>query len=571
MPVKKPNFAKYLGKYFARYSQKYSKKQKVIAGVLASTLVISGLGYGLTTVYENATRVTIPLPPLVVHGDIPFQPLTTYQRTQTYKFPDDSVKIDANCQPQKGDWVTAENKNAGISLTTSDWKAFHFYQESGSVLWLDKQSVTCGERIGIHASLLPTKSDGQIDKSPRSFQVLRIGWYGGSGARMMWNSGPIRLKYRNTPNLKNATRTIETSWPKSTTFDVGADWTPGLYIVASVNRSGKIENVSPFILRSSFSDSKLVLVHSTLTWAAYNSYGGHSTYSAPVDGQDARSKISSLDRPYAGSGMSHIMRDAVSFVQYLESTGLNVDQISDVNLTNAPSVLLNYNGLILSGHPEYMTRTEFDSIAAARNSGINIAFMGANNAYWQARIEPSPTGPDRHLVIYRNALIDPQTDWQKVSVEFANPRINTPPSLLTGEQTAGVHVTGTMKAVEIPKWLNIPSGASLSGWSPNSEIDSIASGPAAPPKVHLLFSGKFELVNPSAAAMRSKRSLMAQSIWFTDTSGSATFVSGINYWPCEVSYTCPEGTVDDATRILLQSVTSQILTKWQERAVGSKL
>ena len=563
--------AKFFAKFFAKYSGKYSKRQKLTASIVASSLVMAGLGYGSVALYVSATRVTNPLPPLVLHGDIPFQPLTTYKETSGYKLPDDSTKVDATCQPQKGDWVTSENKNAGIGLTTTDWKSFHFYQQSGSVLWLDRQSVTCGDRIGIHASLIPNTTDGKLDKSPRSFQVLRIGWYGGSGARMMWNSGPIKLKHRNTPNLKNATRTVETNWPKTTTFDVGSDWTPGLYLVASVGPSGKYENVAPFILRSSFSDSQLVLVHSTLTWAAYNSFGGHSTYSAAVDGQDERSKISSLDRPYAGSAISHIMRDAVSFVQYLESTGLNIDQISDVDLTNAPSLLMNYNGMIFSGHPEYMTRTEFDSIAASRNEGMNIAFMGANSAYWQARIEPSPIGPDRHLVIYRSALTDPETDWQKVSVEFGNPRINTPPSLLTGEQTAGVHVTGTMKSVEIPKWLNLPNGASLSGWSPNSEIDSIASGPAAPSKVHLLLSGKFQLVNPTPAAIHSKRSLMAQSIWFTDPSGSATFVSGINYWPCEVSYTCAEGKVDDFTRILLQSITTQILTLWQDRAVGRKL
>lgn len=542
-----------------------------MAIILSLTLLFAGLGYGVSVLYLRVTRLENPLPPLVTHGDIPFQPMTTYKETQGYKLPDDSIKVEAACQPQNGDWVAAENKNAGIGLTASDWKSFHFYQQNGSVLWLDHQSVTCGARIGIHASLARNPTDGKIDKSPRSFQVLRIGWYGGSGARMMWNSGPIKLKYRNTPNTKNSTRTVETSWPVSSTFEVGSDWTPGLYLVASVGASGKFENVSPFILRSSSSDSKLVLVHSTLTWAAYNSFGGHSTYSGAVAGQDERSRISSFDRPFAGSGISHIMRDAVSFVQYLESTGLNIDQISDVDMSNTPSLVRNYSGLIFSGHSEYMTRNEFDSIAAARNLGINIAFMGANNAYWQARIEPSPIGRDRHLVIYRDALTDPQTDWQKVTVEFGNPRINTPPSLLTGEQTAGVHVTGTMKAVEIPRWLNIARDSSLSGWSPNTEIDSIASGPAAPSKVHLLFSGKFQLVNPTPVAMRSKRSLMAQSIWFTDPSGSATFVSGVNYWPCEVSYTCPEGTVDDATRALLQSVTTQILTKWQEIAVGRKL
>lgn len=269
--------------------------------------------------------------------------------------------------------------------------------------------------------------------------------------------------------------------------------------------------------------------------------------------------------------MSHVLRDAISFVQYLESTGLDFDQISDVDLNNSPSIVTSYNGLVFSGHPEYMTRREFDAIAAARNMGINIAFMGANSAYWQSRIEPSPSGPDRHLVIYRDALIDPETDWQKVSVEFGNPRINTPPSLLTGEKTAGVHVTGAMKAVDIPKWLHVPKNSSLTGWSPNSEIDSIASGPATPAKVHLIYSGKFALSNPTHRSVSKGRSLTAQTIWFTDRSGSATFVAGINYWPCEVSITCGEAAVPDSTRVLLQSITTQVLTLWQERAVGRNL
>ena len=96
-------------------------------------------------------------------------------------------------------------------------------------------------------------------------------------------------------------------------------------------------------------------------------------------------------------------------------------------------------------------------------------------------------------------------------------------------------------------------------------------GPAAPAQEHLIFSGKFSLVNPTAGALKANRSLLAQTIWFTTPSGSATFVAGINYWPCEVSYTCPEGVVGDQTRILLQSITSQVLTLWQTKAVGMNL
>jgi len=547
-----------------------SRRKKLLAGAVAVVLVGSAIGGSIFS-YIHLTRANAPLPSLKPHADIPLRPMTTYADTLNQEMPSDSAELPLKCPVQSGDWVTKENVNPGIALTPADWTSLKLTQESGSVLWLDKQSVTCGDRIGIHASLYPINADGSLNKAPRTFEVLRVGWYNGSGARMVWNSGPIKLKYRNTPTLRNATRTIETRWPTSTSFEVGPDWVPGLYLVASVNKAGAFENVAPFILRATPGPSSLLLIHSTNTWAAYNSFGGHSTYSGVVDGVSERSQISSLDRPYAGSGMSHIIRDAISFVQYLESTGLNIDQVTDADINNSPSIVSNYNAIVFSGHPEYMTRTEFDTVAAARNLGINIAFMGANNAYWQSRLEPSSTGPDRHLAIYRDPLLDPQTDWQKVTTEFGNPRINTPPSLLTGEKTAGVHVTGTMKAVNIPSWLHIPNSSQLTGWSANSEIDGSASGPAAPPKTHLLFSGKFELVNPTPASLKISRSLVAQTIWFTAPSGSATFVAGNNYWPCEVSRTCPEATVGESTKTLLQSITSQVLTLWQTKAVGKGL
>ena len=550
---------------------RFTHKEKIVAGSILAILVTVSIVAGASYTLVTAKSASAPLPELTPHADIPLQPMATFTDSLTKSLPEDSVPVKSNCPARSGDWVSAENNNPGISFTSSDWAGLRLGQQSGSVLWLDRQSVTCGDRIGIHASLYPEKPGGRINKNPRSFEVLRIGWYGGAGARMLWNSGPIKFKYRNTPTLRNATRMIETKWPTTTSFEVLSDWAPGLYVVASKNKSGAIENLAPFILRSTPGDSKLLLIHSTLTWAAYNSFGGHSTYSSATRGADGRSKVSSLDRPYAGSGINHISRDAISFVQYLESTGLNISQVADTDINNAPSLVKSYGGLIFSGHPEYMTRTEFDTVLAARNLGINIALMGSNSAYWQSRVEPSPTGPDRHLIIYRDPKLDPETDWQKVTTGFSNKRVNTPSSLITGEKTSGVHVTGTLTAVSIPRWLHIASKSTLTGWSPNSEIDAMAGGVAAPSKEHLLFSGKFELVTPTPRALALNRSLIGQTIWFTTPSGSATFVAGINYWPCEVSATCPESAVGEPTRALLQSITSQVLTLWQTKAIGKHL
>ena len=103
------------------------------------------------------------------------------------------------------------------------------------------------------------------------------------------------------------------------------------------------------------------------------------------------------------------------------------------------------------------------------------------------------------------------------------------PSLITGETTSGVHVVGEMKVVNMPSWLNIPITATLSGWSPNTEIDSMVTGKLAPTNLHLIFSGKFSLTRlakstPSKNPKISSRNYLGQTIWYTTPSGSAVLL-----------------------------------------------
>lgn len=507
------------------------------------------------------------LPKIKQHGDVPYQPKYTFNQSLTQKLPANRVEEPASsCRPLTKDWLRIENENPGIELTSKDWKSIDLFTSGGSALWLNKESGTCGETIQIHASLTARY---RSDEGPRTFRVMRVGYYGGSGARELWQSAPTNLVYRNIPNVRTLTRTVETRWPTTTTFTIGKQWVPGLYLVASVSPKGVIENWSPFILRSPKNSSNLVLVHSTLTWQAYNNFGGRSAYTAPERAIEERSKVLSFDRPYSGSGMNHLNRDAVSLVQFLESENIEVDQLSDIDLSLSPSLSTGYSGLILSGHPEYMTHNQFATILAARNSGTNLAILGANSAFWQVRLERSPIGSNRRFAIYRDAKIDPQTAPDKLTVEFGDPRINWQPSLITGEKTAGVHVYGDMSMVEKPRWLKVPDVVELNGWPANSEIDSQAFGKTSPPNQHLFLSGQFKLEHPhSRGALVRSRTLKAQSIWFTLPSGSAEFVAGQNYWPCELSGFCFDAGLSQESRDLLRSITSQILHVWEHKAVG---
>lgn len=548
------------------------KKKIALTGVI--TLSITAIAVGAQQLVGIYKQEALLLPPIPIHADVVKQPPLTYADSLKINFPSESGPVSTNgCNQQKSDWLQTENSNPGVQMNAKVWHNLHLFLPTGSVLWTSQMSATCGTVIKVHASMYSRDAG---DKNARTIKVLRIGNYAGSGARQIWSSAPIILKRHNVPKVKSLTRMVETNWPVTTTFTIGKDWTPGLYVVASINDKDVIENIAPLIVKGQVATSKLLLVHSTMTWAAYNSFGGRSAYMGPIDAKRERSRVISMDRPLVGSGMNHFDRDAIALVQYFEDKGIQIDQVADTDLDRNPSIVNRYSGVILSGHVEYMTNKIFKTLIAARNNGVNLAFLGSNSAYWQVRLSSSPSGSDRRVAIYRDPQADPITDPAQISIQFNNPRINMMPSLITGEITSGVHVLGDMKLASKPSWLNLPSTAHLYGWSPNTEIDSSVVGESSPPNTHVIFSGKFSLTrfsktSPSTNPRILARNLLGQTIWFTTPSGSAVFVAGVNYWACELYYTCMEGNVNEETRGVLQSVTSQVLNLWQTRAIGKQL
>ncbi|MEI6648388.1 MAG: N,N-dimethylformamidase beta subunit family domain-containing protein [Actinomycetes bacterium] len=544
----------------------FGRRSILLNAIILLLIIVTGVTY-----QKYGENVEPKLAPIAVHKDLPATKLLQYDKSLLAHPPTDlSVYKDSSCAPLAKNWVATENARPGVTMTTSEWSRIDVAAPSGSVLWLDKTSVSCGETVKIHASLYEARNYN-FDKGPRQILALRIGWYGGTGARSVWNSGPVKLKSQRIPFATTAVRMIETKWPVTKEFTVGPDWTPGFYLLTTISPHGKIEGIAPLIVRAPLGSSKLLLVHSTLTWNAYNFFGGRSMYfgagSTPKKAMAERSRVASLDRPIVGSGAVHIQRDAISFIQFLEKEGLSVDQSADTDLDQWPSIAQHYSALVFSGHAEYFTRREFDTVLAARNQGINLAFFGANTAYWQMRLEPSPSGPNRHLVMYRVATEDPVTTPTGVTVQFNDPRVHTPSVLFTGGYTDGVHVSGNLLPVKIPAWLHIPATTELRGWASDSEIEGAYKSHATPPNIHVIFTGTMKLRANNA----SGRIPIAHTIWFTTPSGSAIFNAGITLWPCELLPSCQISTMDSTSRASLQSITKQVLTLWQTKAVGKVL
>src|SRR6185295_14970883 len=84
------------------------------------------------------------------------------------------------------------------------------------------------------------------------------------------------------------------------------------------------------------------------------------------------------------------------------------------------------------GHDEYWTKQQRDAVEAARDGGVNVAFFGGNEAYWQGRLEPSSTGVKaRVLTVYKDATLDPaaRTNPKEATVLFADAPVSRPQSM----------------------------------------------------------------------------------------------------------------------------------------------
>jgi len=224
----------------------------------------------------------------------------------------------------------------------------------------------------------------------------------------------------------------------------------------------------------------------------------------------------------------------------------------------------------VGGHAEYFTNTMFNTFIALRNIGVNIAVLGGNTGYWQTRLEPSKIGPDRHIVMYRYATEDPNTNLNAVTIEFSNYRLNTPPNLIWGEQTSGVHVYGTLDPVKIPIWLHVPAKTPIAGLSTDSEVEATTPNVAQPPNVHVLYTGLLKW-RDVASHKNMKKPPIGQVTWTTFPSGSAVFNAGMSTWSCQLSDACIDLPFDKSAQELIRSITSQVLTLWQTPKVGSSL
>jgi N,N-dimethylformamidase beta subunit-like, C-terminal len=167
-------------------------------------------------------------------------------------------------------------------------------------------------------------------------------------------------------------------------------WHSGLYFVRLESDDGRV-GFAPFIVRPPFwgQQSRVAVVLPTNTWQAYNfrdedGNGWGDTWYA----KGAQSTVR-LGRPFWRRGVPPQYRKYdLAFLRWLEWTGKHPDFLSETDLELMPdgdALARLYDLVIFSGHSEYVTRHEYDVVQRYRDLGGNLAFLSANNFFWEVR------------------------------------------------------------------------------------------------------------------------------------------------------------------------------------------
>ncbi|MFD0632904.1 N,N-dimethylformamidase beta subunit family domain-containing protein [Catenulispora yoronensis] len=533
---------------------------KSVAGSAVLAAGVFAIGYGCTG--GSAPAAAKPGPPVTVSTQTPEPP----SKVGTPP-PDRDKPSSAACATRRrpAGWARAENARPG----DAGWRESFDTDTSIVAGYLDQVSAACGDTVGLHLS-------GYV--STASVTAYRMGWYGGAGGRVVWSTPKVSVtaspvKYSGPP-----TYTAEASWPVATRIPITEDWTPGLYLLVVRARPHDAGDAIPLVVRDDSDgngvpgsgSSPLLLQASVLTYQAYNNYGRYSLYYGPKDQSGKRtdrSRVASFDRPYNGDGYQAPFLYDIPLAAETEKLGLDVDYTTDVDVDRRPSQVAAHKALLIGGHSEYWTRRMYDAAVYARDNGTNIAFFGANEVYWHARLEPSPAGPDRRMVVYRQAAEDPlaKSDPAQATVLWDSRELQRPEATLVGPAYGELGANGgAFRVLQPDSWIFAGTGvtqdqtlkASLGG-----EYDTVKNDFATPKDIDVI---------AAAPILFSGQPTMATMSYYSAASGAGVFAGGMTYWDCQLTASCKNHETDPGTSKLLAAMTDNVLRDFAQGPAGKR-
>ncbi len=453
--------------------------------------------------------------------------------------------------------VAAENAKPG----TTAWAIAPSAIGSAHAIegYADQVSVTSGQSFHLFVSTT----------APRFTAIAyRFGYYGGAGARQVWQSAETAGHVQTAVSFDHSTATVECRWRPSLIVST-AGWPQGDYLIKLVASDGAGQRYVPITVRSTQTAGRIVLVAGVTTWQAYNGWGGYSLYDGP-HGHSNRSRAVSFDRPYtdynepAGSGL--FFQFDRGLVYFAEQHGLPVAYETDLELEAHPELFRGAAAVVSDGHDEYYSQQMRDTLTAARDTGTNLAFLGANAVYRHIRWAATALGRDRLIICYKEAATDPllATDPAETTQNWRDSPDPRPENALTGSYYQCNPANAAYVVYDPSSWIFAGTGAARGSSFPGlvyPEYDRVVDIPTTP---HPL-----EVLSHSPLICQGRPSYQ-ESAYYTVSSGAAVFDAGTMQWVCALGPACFPVPVTAAGRQFAQTATLNLLTAFAAGPAGKR-
>ena len=409
--------------------------------------------------------------------------------------------------------------------------------------YADHVSVRSGEPF----RLFVTSSDGAF-----TVHAFRIGWYGGAGAKLIWTSAGVQGKAQPKPLLTRNRMITATNWTPSLTVQTKG-WPPGSYLLLLRASTGK-EKYVPIVVRSDSARDAVLIVSAVNTDEAYNAWGGYSLYHGPRRKPAKRSLMVTFDRPYDLDGARGVFNDNLPLVQLAEQSGVPVAYATSVDLQADPGLADGARAIVFGGHDEYWSAQMRQVVTAARDAGTNLAFLGANAVFWRVRYAADGHGPDRIMVGYKDATLDPEHDSPGTTVHWRATPYPDPENSLTGMLYECSQATGAFTVLDPNFFLYAGTGAGLESSYPGligDEADRAYPIAGTPPDL--------QVVAHSPVTCHRKHSV-SDATYYTTDSGAGVFDTGTIEWVRALESPDPANDVGPASVAFARKVTLNLLT-----------
>jgi hypothetical protein len=445
--------------------------------------------------------------------------------------------------------VALENRQPGTTKWEIDPNADTTYIQG----YANKDSALPGENVLLYVS--------SVAPVAYRLDVYRMGWYQGLGGRLVFSQSGLQslaqgtwtkdrgLAGCGTCTFDPQTYLVETHWRSPVSLTVGTHWLTGIYLI-KLTATNRAENYIILVVRDDKTPTAILANLAVNTYQAYNIWGGYSLYGTEEDvggnhfigGQ--RGYEVSFDRPYDRSaGAGDFLGWDIQTIRWLEHQGLDVAYTTDEQVSADPALVLRHRIFMALGHDEYWTLAMRNGIEAARNAGVSLAFMGADDSYWQNRYLPDSAGQaDRTVVCYKVSgysnstpstapKLDPlyATHPDEVTAQWRDSLLKRPESTLLGILYHGIIQTNSH-----PDWVvasppdplgasvGLQAGQHITGGLLGYEYDGLANSNFTPAGLTII--AQSPLVNQEG------KQDVALTAYYRAPSGALVFDAGSIWW-----------------------------------------